>query len=307
MRLQNILQTIGNTPCIRLNKIFSTSNDVNVWLKLETKNPASCLKTRIAFNMIKEAEKEGILKKGQTIVEPTSGNTGIGLAMVSAVLGYNLTITMPESMSEERKQIFKAFGTNLVLTDPEEGMKGAIKKAKEILKTDPNTWMPSQFENPNNPKTYKSSMANEIITDFKDGLDYLFSAIGTGGHISGLSEVLKKKWPNLKVIGIEPENSPILSKKNPKIKTHKIQGIGAGFIPKTLNTNVLDEVITISNKEAYSFTSLIAKKEGILVGISTGSVLAAIKKKESEFKERSNVLTFAYDSGERYLSTKNLW
>jgi cysteine synthase A len=303
MKVQNILETIGNTPHVKLNNLFY--NKAEVWIKLEKSNPGGSIKDRIALAMVEDAESKGILKKESVIIEPTSGNTGIGLAMVAAVKKYKLILVMPESMSVERRKLMSVYGAEFVLTPREQGMKGAIEKAKELLKEHKNSWMPQQFENEVNIEIHKKTTALEIINDFPQGIDYLITGVGTGGHISGVAEILKNRFPNLKVFAVEPALSPVISGGSPG--PHPIQGIGAGFIPKNLKTNLLDGVIQINKEEAFEFTIRAAKEEGIFCGISTGASLAAVNKKLTEIPAGSVVLTFNYDTGERYLSVDGLF
>ncbi len=303
MKAENILQLVGNTPHLKINKLFG--DKTNVWLKIEKQNPGGSIKDRIALAMIEDAEKKGILKKGSIIVEPTSGNTGIGLAMVAAVKGYEIILVMPETMSVERRKVMKAYGAKFVLTDKEEGMNGAIKKAKEITAENPSAWMPQQFENSANIEAHIKTTAQEIITDFPEGIDYLISGVGTGGHLTGTASVLKQKFPKLKVLAVEPENSPVISGGKPG--PHTIQGIGAGFIPKNLHVNLIDGVIKVSSEDAFYFTQKVAKEEGLFTGISTGATLAAIGKKIREVPEGKTVLGFNYDGGEKYLSVADLF
>jgi len=303
MKANNILETIGNTPHVKLNNLYS--KDVEVWIKLEKANPGSSIKDRIALSMVEDAEKKGLLKPGGTIIEPTSGNTGIGLAMVSAVKKYKLVLVMPESMSIERRRLMSIYGASFELTPREKGMKGAIEKAKELLAATPGAWMPQQFENEANVEVHKRTTAQEIIKDFPDGLDYIITGVGTGGHISGVAQVLKAKFPNLKVFAVEPAASPVISGGQPG--PHPIQGIGAGFIPQNLHSQLLDGVIQITKDEAFEYTAKVAKEEGILVGISTGASLAAVAKKSAELPKGSRILTFNYDTGERYLSIEGLF
>ena len=303
MKLNNILESIGNTPHVRINKLFGRNHEV--WLKLEYANPGGSIKDRIALSMIEDAEKKGILKKGSIIVEPTSGNTGIGLAMVAAVKGYELILVMPESMSIERRRLMSAFGAKFELTPREEGMKGAITKANEIMKNNKNVWMPQQFDNPANVRAHMENTAREIIEDFNDGFDYLITGVGTGGHITGVSKVLKQKFPDLKVFAVEPDISAVISGGKPG--PHPIQGIGAGFIPGNLDTSILDGVITVSKEEAFQFTQRVAKEEGLFVGISSGAALAAVNKKLPDIPVGKRILTFNYDTGERYLSVDGLF
>lgn len=303
MRANSILETIGNTPNVRLNKIFPASHQV--WMKLERANPGASIKDRIALSMVEDAEASGLLKPGGLIVEPTSGNTGIGLAMVAAVKGYRLLLVMPESMSIERRKVMAAYGAELVLTPREKGMRGAIDRAIEILKTTPGAWMPQQFENPSNIEVHRRTTAQEILADFPEGLDYLITGVGTGGHISGCAEILKERFPKIKVLGVEPAASPVISGGQPS--PHPIQGIGAGFVPKNLKTSLLDGVIKVTNDEAFEFTRRAAREEALFVGVSSGASLAAVAKKIPEIPAGSTILTFCYDTGERYLSVPNLF
>ncbi|MGZ2368364.1 cysteine synthase A [Ancylomarina sp. YFZ004] len=303
MKLDNILENIGQTPIVKINKILGQKT--NTWMKLERNNPGGSIKDRIALSMIEQAEKDGIIKEGAIIIEPTSGNTGVGLAMVSAVKGYKLILVMPESMSVERRKLMSAYGAEFVLTPRELGMKGAISKAEELIKANANSWMPSQFDNEANVEIHRQTTAQEIIADFPDGIDYLVTGVGTGGHITGVGEILKAKFPNLKVFAVEPEASPVISGGAPG--PHPLQGIGAGFIPTNLNESVLDGVIKVSQEEAFSMVRSLAKEEGILAGISTGASLAAVAKKKDEFGSDARILTFNYDTGERYLSTEGLF
>lgn len=303
MKANNILETIGNTPHVRLNKIFGSNHEV--WIKLEKTNPGSSIKDRIALAMIEDAEQKGLLNKNSVIIEPTSGNTGIGLALVAAVKGYKIVLVMPESMSIERRRLMSLYGAEFVLTPREKGMKGAIEKAKELVAETPNGWMPQQFDNPANTEIHKKTTALEILQDFPDGLDYLITGVGTGGHITGVAEVLKAAFPNLKVYAVEPELSPVLSGGAPG--PHPLQGIGAGFVPSILNTAILDGIIQVSKDNAFKYAQELAKQEGILVGISTGASLAAVAQKLTEIPAGSKVLTFNYDTGERYLSIEGLF
>ncbi|MEW6005456.1 MAG: cysteine synthase A [Stygiobacter sp.] len=303
MRLNNILEAIGNTPHLKINRLFGNNHEV--WIKLEKFNPGNSIKDRIALSMINDAEKKGILKSGSVIVEPTSGNTGIGLAMVAAVKGYELILVMPESMSIERRKIMTAYGAKLELTPRELGMKGAIEKAKKIAEQNPNVWIPQQFENQANVNIHIKTTAQEIVNDFPDGFDYLITGVGTGGHITGVAKVLKEKFPSIKIYAVEPELSPVLSGGKPS--SHPIQGIGAGFIPKILETNLLDKIITVSKEDAFEFTKRVAKEEGLFVGISTGASLAAVNKVVNEIPNGKKILTFNYDTGERYLSIGELF
>jgi len=303
LRALNILETIGNTPHVKINRLFGNSHDV--WMKLERNNPGASIKDRIALSMIEDAENKGILKKDSVIVEPTSGNTGIGLALVAAVKGYKLILVMPESMSIERRRLMAIYGADFVLTPREKGMRGAIEKATEIVNTTPNAWMPQQFDNPANTKVHRETTAKEILQAFPEGLDYIITGVGTGGHITGVAEVLKPRFPQLKVFAVEPELSPVLSGGSPS--PHPLQGLGAGFIPSILNNDVIDGVITVGKDESFAFAQRAAREEGILVGISTGSALAAVAKKLGEIPAGSTVLTFNYDTGERYLSIEGLF
>ena len=303
MKYDSILQAIGNTPEIKLSRLFG--DRVSVYMKLERQNPGGSIKDRIALWMIEQAEKDGILKPGTTIIEPTSGNTGIGLAMVAAVKGYKLILVMPESMSIERRKIMTAYGAELDLTPRELGMKGAIARAEELRAEHPNSWVPQQFENPANIAAHHFTTAVEILNDFPEGIDYLITGVGTGGHITGVAEVLKPKFPNLKVFAVEPEKSPVISGGAPS--PHKIQGIGAGFVPANLHQDLLDGVIQVSEEEAFDFARRSAKEEGIFVGISSGATLAAVAKKLPEFADGATVLVFCYDTGERYLSIEGLF
>jgi cysteine synthase A len=303
MKVNNILGVIGNTPHVKINKLYGA--DAQVYFKLERQNPGASIKDRIALAMIEDAESKGLINKDSTIIEPTSGNTGIGLAMVAAVKGYKLILVMPESMSIERRRLMAVYGAQFELTPREKGMKGAIEKATELVASTPNSWMPQQFNNPANIEVHKKTTAQEIINDFPDGLDFIITGVGTGGHISGVAEVLKVKFPNLKVFAVEPAASPVISGGQPS--PHPIQGIGAGFIPGNLNTTLLDGVITVTKEEAFEYAQRSAREEGIFVGISSGASLAAVAKKLPELPVGSKVLTFCYDTGERYLSIEGLF
>jgi cysteine synthase len=303
MKAATILETIGNTPHVRINRLFPTTHEV--WLKLERANPGGSIKDRIALSMIEDAEKRGILKPGSVIVEPTSGNTGIGLAMVAAVKKYRLILVMPESFSVERRKIMAAYGAEFALTPREKGMKGAIEKAKEIAASDPNAWVPMQFENEANIDVHRNTTAREILNDFPEGIDCLITGVGTGGHITGIAELLKSTFPALKVFAVEPELSPVISGGQPG--PHPLQGIGAGFIPKNLHKEILDGVITVSKDEAFAFAQRTAKEEGIFAGISSGATLAAVAKKIPELPVGSRILAINYDTGERYLSVEGLF
>ena len=299
MKASNILETIGNTPHIRINRLFGPNAEV--WIKSERSNPGASIKDRIAFAMVEDAERSGKLKPGGVIVEPTSGNTGIGLAMVAAVKGYRLILVMPDSMSIERRRLMLAYGAEFELTPREKGMKGSIARAQEIIDSTPNSWMPQQFENPANLEVHRRTTAQEILRDFADNpIDVLITGVGTGGHITGCAEVLKKEWPNLKAFAVEPTLSAVLSGGEPG--PHPIQGIGAGFIPAIMDPGVLDGVIQVTPDDAKEMARRSAREEGILVGISSGATLAAIGQKLSELGEGLRVLGFNYDTGERYLS-----
>jgi cysteine synthase A len=299
MKVANILETIGNTPHIRVQRLFGP--DAEVWIKSERANPGASIKDRIALSMVEEAEKSGQLKPGGTIVEPTSGNTGIGLAMVAAVKGYRLVLVMPESMSLERRRLMLAYGAAFDLTPREKGMKGAIERALQLVEETPGAWMPQQFENPANVDVHVKTTAEEIYADFKDSpIDALITGVGTGGHITGCAEVLKKRWPNLKVFAVEPTLSPVISGGAPG--PHPIQGIGAGFVPANLHTQLLDGVIQVDPAQAKDMARRAAREEGMLVGISSGATLQAIAQKLVELPKGSRVLGFNYDTGERYLS-----
>ena len=303
MRAESILETIGNTPHVKLNRLYD--KNVNVWMKLEKANPGGSIKDRIGLSMVEDAEKRGILKEGSVIVEPTSGNTGVGLAIVAAVKGYRLILVMPESMTVERRRLLSAYGAQFELTPREKGMKGAIDRANELVAETENAWMPQQFENQANIDVHKHHTAQEILRDFPEGLDFLVTGVGTGGHITGCAEVLKAKMPSLKVFAVEPAQSPVISGGKPG--PHPIQGIGAGFIPKNLNVEALDGAIQVTKEEAFEYAVRSAKEEGIFVGISSGAALAAVAKKLPEIPEGSTVLTFCYDTGERYLSVEGLF
>jgi len=304
MKAHNILETIGNTPHVRLNRLFA-GHQVEVWMKLERANPGGSIKDRIGLAMIEDAEQRGILNPGTLIVEPTSGNTGIGLAMVAAAKGYKLVLTMPESMSLERRRYLAALGAELVLTPKEKGMPGAIEKAQELVRDTPNAWMPQQFENPANVEIHRRTTAREILNDFPEGLDYLISGVGTGGHITGCAEVLKAHFPKLRVFAVEPTGSPVLSG-GPR-GPHPIQGIGAGFVPAVLNTDILDGIIQVHHEDAFKYAVRSVREEGIFIGISSGASLAAIAQKLPEIPHGSRILTFCYDTGERYLSVAGLF
>jgi len=299
MKAATILDTVGNTPHIRVQRLFGPQAEV--WIKSERSNPAGSIKDRIALSMIEDAEKSGKLKPGGTIIEPTSGNTGIGLAMVAAVKGYKLVLVMPESMSLERRRLMLAYGASFDLTPREKGMKGAIERALELINSTPNSWMPQQFENPANIDVHVKTTAQEILADFQDApLDALITGVGTGGHITGCAQVLKAAWPNLKVFAVEPTLSPVISGGSPG--PHPIQGIGAGFVPANLHTQLLDGVIQVDPADAKDYARRAAREEGMLVGISSGATLSAIAQKLKELPAGARVLGFNYDTGERYLS-----
>ena len=297
MKATDVLATIGNTPHIRLGRLFP---DAEVWVKSERSNPGGSIKDRIGVAMIDAAEADGSLKPGGTIIEPTSGNTGIGLAMAAAVKGYKLILVMPESMSIERRRLMQAYGATFDLTAREKGMKGAIARAEELAASTPGAWIPQQFENPANVDIHVKTTAQEILADFPDGLDYIITGVGTGGHITGCAKVLKKEWPNLKVFAVEPTASPVLSGGTPS--PHPIQGIGAGFVPGILDVNLLDGVIQVTADDAKDYARRSASQEALLVGISSGATLAAIAQKLPELPKGSRILGFNYDTGERYFS-----
>lgn len=303
MKAKNIIETIGNTPVVQINKLFG--NKKEVWIKLERTNPGNSIKDRIALAMIEDAERKGLLNPNSVIIEPTSGNTGIGLALVAAVKGYKVILVMPDSMSVERRKLMEIYGAEFVLTPREIGMKGAMAKAAELVLETPNSWCPKQFENPENIAIHERTTAQEIIADFPDGLDYVITGVGTGGHITGVAKVLKAKYPNIKIIAVEPELSPVLS--GGTHSPHPLQGIGAGFIPANYHGDLIDEVVQVSKDNAFEYARRIAKEEGILVGISTGASLAAVAKKLETIPDGAVVLTFNYDTGERYLSIEGLF
>ena len=304
MKANNILETIGNTPHVRINRLFA-DRKVEVWMKQERTNPGGSIKDRIGLAMVEDAERCGVIKPDTVIIEPTSGNTGIALALVAAAKGYRLILTMPESMSMERRRYLAALGAELVLTPKEKGMPGAIEKAQELAAVTPNAWIPQQFENPANVEVHRRTTAQEILADFPEGLDYMITGVGTGGHITGCAEVLKEKFPNLKVFAVEPTASPVLSggQRGP----HPIQGIGAGFVPGVMNVKILDGVIQVPHEEAFKFAVRCVREEGIFIGISSGASLAAIAQKLPEIPDGSRILTFCYDTGERYLSVGGLF
>ncbi len=304
MKANNILETIGNTPHVRINRLFS-NRGVEVWMKQERTNPGGSIKDPIGLAVVEDVERRGILTADTVIIEPTSGNTGIALALVAAAKGYRLILTMPESMSIERRRYLAALGAELVLTPKEKGMPGAIEKAQELAGITPNAWIPQQFENPANVEIHRRATAQEIIKDFPEGLDFLITGVGTGGHITGCAEVLKEKFPNLKVFAVEPTASPVLSggQRGP----HPIQGIGAGFVPAVLNLKILDGIIQVTQEDAFKYAIRCVKEEGIFIGISSGASLAAIAQKLPEIPDGSRILTFCYDTGERYLSVAGLF
>ena len=298
MKAHSVLDTIGNTPSIRFSRLFP--GEQQVWVKAERFNPGGSIKDRIALSMIEAAEKSGALQPGATIIEPTSGNTGVGLAMVAAVKGYKLILVMPESMSVERRRLMLAYGASFDLTPREKGMKGAIARAEELAAQTPGAWIPQQFDNAANPEVHARTTAQEILADFPEGLDVLITGVGTGGHITGVARVLKAEWPQLKVYAVEPTLSPVISGGQPG--PHPIQGIGAGFIPTNLDTSLLDGTLQVDGPTAMQFARDAATREGLLVGISTGATLAAIAAQLPELPANARVLGFNYDTGERYLS-----
>ena len=303
MKVNSILDTIGNTPHVKINNLFRS--DIEVWMKVERFNPGSSIKDRIALAMIEEAEQKGLLKPDTVIIEPTSGNTGIGLAMVAAARGYRLILAMPESMSIERRKIMKALGAELELTPKELGMGGAIAKANELHDDFPNSWIPQQFTNKANVEAHRNTTAKEILADFPEGLDYLITGVGTGGHITACSEELKAAFPKLQTFAVEPEKSQVIAGKDKG--PHRLQGIGAGFVPDILNTDTLDGTIAVSEEASFEMARECARKEAIFIGISSGASLAAIKQREADFAPGSRILTFSYDTGERYLSIDDLF
>jgi cysteine synthase len=303
MKVNSILDTIGETPHIRLNRLFDPR--VEVWVKAERANPGGSIKDRIALAMVEDAERRGLLNADSVIIEPTSGNTGVGLALVAAVKGYRLILTMPESFSIERRRLLAAYGAQLELTPRELGMKGAIARAEELAADIPGAWIPQQFENPANIEVHKRTTAAEILRDFPEGIDYLITGVGTGGHITGVSEVLKERFPNLKTFAVEPEKSPVISGGSPG--PHRLQGIGAGFVPTNLHTATLDGVIHVSEEDAFAYAVRAAREEGLFVGASSGAALAAVAKKLPELPDASRILTFSYDTGERYFSVEGLF
>lgn len=302
MRTENILQTIGNTPSVRINRLFPGRQ---VWIKMEKANPGGSIKDRIALAMIQDAEQRNLLKPGTTIIEPTSGNTGIGLAMVAAVRGYKLILVMPESMSIERRAIMRAYGAELVLTPREQGMKGAIAKAQALLAEHPPAWMPMQFDNQANVHIHRQTTAREILADFPEGLDAIITGVGTGGHITGCAQVLKEHWPKLKTIAVEPTKSPVLS--GGTHTPHAIQGIGAGFVPSILDRRALDGIVQVTDDDAKNYARRAAREEGLFIGISSGATLAAISQSLPSLPADARILGFNYDTGERYLSIEGLY
>jgi cysteine synthase A len=303
MKANSILNTIGNTPHVKINRIFG--EDRSIWMKLERSNPAGSIKDRIALAMVEAAERSGALKPGATIIEPSSGNTGVALAMVAAVKGYKLIVVMPESMSIERRRLIKLYGGDLVLTPREKGMRGAVERARELGLEISSAWIPQQFENQANPAVHIATTAQEIIKDFPEGVDYLITGVGTGGHITGCAQVLKEHFPKIRVFAVEPAASPVISGGQPS--PHPIQGIGAGFIPENLNRALLDGVIKVTNEEAFAFARRAAREEGICLGVSSGASLAAVAQKLADIPQSATVLTFCYDTGERYFSVANLY
>src|SRR6476620_8742399 len=299
MKAANILETIGNTPHVRINRLFGPNAEV--WIKQERTNPGASIKDRIALSMVEDAERSGKLKPGGVIVEPTSGNTGIGLAMVAAVKGYRLILVMPDSMSVERRRLMLAYGAQFELTDRTKGMKGSVDRANELIAATPGSWMPQQFDNPANVEVHRRTTAQEILRDFGDQpLDAIITGVGTGGHITACAEVLKPAWPNLKVFAVEPAASPILSGGKPA--PHPLQGLGAHFVPSILNTEILDGVIDVDADKAKEMARRAAREEGLLIGISSGAALAGVEQKLPELGDKPRILTFNYDTGERYLS-----
>lgn len=303
MRADSILETVGRTPAVRVNRLFDAR--VQVWAKQERVNPGGSIKDRIALAMVEDAERRGVLSAGSVIVEPTSGNTGIGLALVAAVKGYRLILVMPESFSMERRKLMTAYGAELDLTPRELGMRGAIARAEEIVASTEGAWMPMQFDNPANVEVHRRTTAEEIAGDFPEGLDYLVTGVGTGGHITGCAEVLKQTWPDLRVFAVEPSLSPVLS--GGQHSPHPIQGIGAGFVPGVMRTDLLDGIVQVDAKDAFDFARRCAREEGMLVGISSGASLAAVASLIPKMADGARVLTFSYDSGERYLSVDALF
>ncbi|HYW33438.1 MAG TPA: cysteine synthase A [Gemmatimonas sp.] len=303
MRANTILDTIGNTPHVKIQRLYGPS--ANVWMKLERANPGGSIKDRIALAMIEDAEARGLLNASSTIIEPTSGNTGIGLAMVAAVKGYKLVLVMPESMSVERRRVMAAYGATFDLTPREKGMRGAIERANELVNATPGAWMPQQFDNAANIRVHAETTALEILNDFPEGIDYMITGVGTGGHITACSEVLKQHFPGLKTFAVEPAKSPVISGGAPG--PHRIQGVGAGFIPGNLHRETLDGTIQVTEEDAFAFTQRAAAEEGLFVGISSGAALAAVAQQLPQIPQGARVLTFCYDTGERYLSIDGLF
>jgi cysteine synthase A len=303
MKFNNILESVGNTPHLKINRLFPAGYEV--WVKLERQNPGGSIKDRIAVAMVEEAERQGILKPGSVLIEPTSGNTGIGLALTAAVKGYRIILTMPDSFSVERRKILTAFGAELELTPREKGMNGAIARAVELSKTIPNSWIPSQFDNPANIEIHRKATAAEILRDFPKGFDYFITGVGTGGHISGVGQVLKKAFPATKVFAVEPEQALFISKR--QFGPHALQGLAPNFIPKNLIEEVLDGTIAVSRDDAFLYAQRAAREEGLFIGISSGAALAAVAKKIPDIPKGSRILTFNYDTGERYLSIEGLF
>ncbi len=302
MRVNSVLEMVGRTPHVRMHRLFA---DSEVWLKLESANPGGSIKDRIAVAMVEAAEVAGALIPGGVIIEPTSGNTGIGLAMVSAVKGYDLLLVMPESMSVERRRLLAAYGARFELTPRHQGMVGAIARAEELARENPKAWMPRQFDNPANPGVHERTSAAEVLEDFPEGLDALITGVGTGGHITGLARVLKKRWPELQVVAVEPQRSAVLS--GGEAGSHRLMGIGPGFVPRTLDRALVDAVATVSESDAFEMTRRAAREEGLLVGPSTGASLAAVEQWLPRLPPNSRVLTYGYDTGERYLSVEGLY
>ncbi|MCG8481084.1 MAG: cysteine synthase A [Spirochaetales bacterium] len=303
MKIDTILEAIGNTPHLKLNHLFGDRHEV--WMKLERSNPGGSIKDRIALSMVEAAERDGLLSPGGTIIEPTSGNTGVGLALVGAVKGYRVILVMPESMSMERRRLMAVYGARFELTPRGEGMKGAIQRAEELAAELDGAWMPMQFANPANPEIHEERTASEIVEDFPDALDYVITGVGTGGHITGVARRLKRLWPDVRIIAVEPADSPVLSGGEPA--SHAIQGIGAGFVPEVMDRSLLDGVATVTKAEAFEYARRAAREEGALIGISSGASLAAVAKTLADETEPRRVLTFCYDTGERYLSMEDFY
>ncbi|MDX2149069.1 MAG: cysteine synthase A [Planctomycetota bacterium] len=303
MRHETILSTIGATPHVRLRRLFPSY--ANIWIKLERANPGGSIKDRIALSMVDDAEQRGLLKPGGVIIEPTSGNTGVGLAMVAAVRGYKLIVVMPESMSLERRRLVASYGATLVLTPRERGMTGAVERAKELVAQTPGAWMPQQFENPANPRIHEQTTAREILADFPEGIDFLITGVGTGGHKTASAQIRKERFPAIKVFAVEPALSPVLSGGSPA--PHPLQGIGAGFVPANFDRAFVDDIIKVEKDEAFEFARRAAREEGMFIGPSSGASLAAVSKSLSRIPASATVLTFCYDTGERYLSVDGLF